>query len=73
MTRIEAIKKAAELKTILIALNTPEGNTNFTEWARYFSKFPMRSKKLPVFSLLGFIEMAEGKINHYKNVLSEAV
>ena len=70
MTRIEAIKKAAELKVMLIKLTRPEAETSLTVWQHHFSKYPMRTRKQhPDFGLLGFIEMAEGKINHYRAVL----
>lgn len=69
MTRTEAIKRAVELKIILIRLHTPNGNTNAETWEKFFSKYPMRSRTQPEFGLLGYIEMAESKISHYLNVL----
>jgi len=59
MTRPEAIRRAAELQVTLIKESGVEGNTNLKTWQGHFSTYPMRSKKYPMFSLLGFIEGAE--------------
>ena len=76
MTRKEAIKRAAELKIILIKLSIAasgkEQNTNLYTWRCFFSKYPMRTRtQNPQFGLLGFIEHAEQKIAAYKAVLME--
>jgi len=77
MTRNEAINKAVELKIILIKLsmagtNKPQDTSALTWW-KFFSKYPMRTRtQYPELGLLGFIDLAEKRIAHYKNVLAEA-
>ena len=78
MTRTEAIKRAAELKITLIKLSDIESGKyleiNPIVWRHYFQSLPMRTRKNhPDFSILGFIENAEKKINHYRSVLNEVV
>lgn len=60
MTRAEAIQKAAELQVALI--QKEGGNASIKTWKSYFKTFPMRSKKFPMFSLMGFMEGTEPEV-----------